>query len=74
MARNFGAQVVVLEGESPADEIIRFAKEQQITFIVLGQSVRTRLQEIFQGSVITKIMRETHDIDVLVVADSPERE
>ena len=74
LARNFGGQVVVLDGESPADEIIRFAKEQQITFIVLGQSVKTRLQEILWGSVITKIMRNTRNIDVLVVADSDEDE
>jgi two-component system sensor histidine kinase KdpD len=74
LARNFGAQVVVLEGEEPANEIIRFAKEQQITFIVMGQSIKTRMQEILQGSVITKIMRETRNIDVLVVADSDSEE
>ena len=72
MARNLGGEFVMLEGESPAEEIIRFAKEHQVTFIVMGQSVRSRLEEILRGSVITQIMRKTRNIDVLVVAESDE--
>ncbi len=72
MARNLGAEFVMLEGESPADEIIRFAKENQVTFLVMGQSVRSRMEEIVRGSVITQIMRKTRNIDVLVVAESDE--
>jgi len=72
MARNLGAEFVMLEGESPADEIIRYAKEHQVTFLVMGQSVRSRLKEILRGSVITQIMRKTRNIDVLVVAETDE--
>ena len=74
MTRNLGGENVILEGEDPAAEIIRFAKEHQVTFIVMGQSVRTRLQEILWGSVITRVMRETRNIDVLVVADTESEE
>jgi len=70
MTRNLGGEMVIIEDEEPAREIIRFAKEHQVTFMVMGQSVRTRLQEILWGSVITRIMRETSNINVLVVADS----
>lgn len=74
LTRNFGGEVVILEGEDPAQEIIRFAKKHQVTFIVMGQSARTRLHEILWGSIITRIMRDTHSIDVLVVSDSDTEE
>jgi two-component system sensor histidine kinase KdpD len=43
---------------------------RQITFIVLGQSVRGRLDEILHGSIVNRIMRETRNIDVVIVAES----
>ena len=36
----------------------------------MGQSARSRLQEIVKGSTINRIMRKTKDIDIIVVADS----
>lgn len=73
LAKSLGGEVVEIEAESVAEEIIAFAKERRITFIVMGQSGRSRLDEIFRGSTINRIMRETHNIDVVVVAD-PEKE
>lgn len=57
-------------GEDPAREIIHFAAGRQVTFIVLGQSARTRMDEILHGSIVTRVMRETRNIDVVIVADS----
>ena len=58
-----------MEGDSVAEEILRFAREQRVTFIVLGQSRRSRMNEIVRGSRIAHIIREVDHIDVLVVAD-----
>ena len=50
--------------------ILEFAREHRATFIVMGQSKRSRLDEVLRGSsLIAKIMRTTEHIDVLVVAD-----
>jgi two-component system sensor histidine kinase KdpD len=49
--------------------IIEFARAHQITFIVMGQSVRSRLEEITRGSIINRIMRETRNIDVVIVSE-----
>ena len=51
------------------EEILRFARERHASFIVLGQSRRSRLDEILRGSQITRIIREIDCADVLVVAD-----
>jgi two-component system, OmpR family, sensor histidine kinase KdpD len=66
-----------LEGnfiEAGADDvatgIIEFAKTHQVTFIVMGQSVRGRLDEILHGSIVGRIMRETRNIDVVIVAEN----
>jgi two-component system sensor histidine kinase KdpD len=52
-----------------ATGIIEFARAHQITFIVLGQSVRGRLDEILHGSIVNRIMRETRNIDVVIVSE-----
>ena len=72
LARNFGGKVVGLDGDSVADEIVRYANRAGATAIVMGQSARSRLQEIVKGSIINRIMRKTKDIDIIVVADSNE--
>jgi len=62
--------VVELSGDSEADVILNFAREHRATFVVLGQSRRSRMEEILRGSsLIARIMRETEEIDVLAVAD-----
>ncbi len=70
LARNFGGKVVELEGDSVSGEIVQYAVQAGATAIVMGQSARGRLQEILKGSIITRIMRQTKDIDIIVVADS----
>lgn len=68
-ARNLGAHTHELSGDDVASEIIDFAITHRVTFIVLGQSVRTRMEEILRGSIVTRLMRETRGIDVVIVSD-----
>ncbi|MEN6520108.1 MAG: universal stress protein [Armatimonadota bacterium] len=74
LAESFGGRVVELEGDSVANEIIHYAKQSGTTVIVMGQSARSRTQEIIKGSIINRIMRQTKDIDIIVVADSKEED
>jgi len=61
-------------GEDVAAEVISFARSHQITFIVMGQSARGRMDEILKGSIVNRIMRETRNIDVVIVAESDRAE
>ena len=70
LARNLGGELVTLQGESAADEIIKYVNGFGGTMIVMGQSARSRMEEIFRGSIINKIMRETKCVDIVVVADA----
>jgi len=54
----------------PSKVIVEVAKRHFITQILLGQSARTRWEEIKKGSIVNEIMRGTTNIDIHIVADS----
>lgn len=70
LCNKLDAKFKVIKSIDIVKGIIRFAKENSITQIVIGQSARTRINEIFRGSIVRRIMRNTKYIDVLVVSDS----
>ena len=64
--------VFLLEHErnrKPADIIIETATKHHVTQILLGQSARTRWEEIRKGSIVNTIMRKTENIDIHIVSD-----
>ncbi|MED0940107.1 KdpD-like non-kinase potassium sensor [Bacillus mobilis] len=71
LTNQFDASFVLEEanGRTPADVIIEVAKKLQVTQILLGQSARTRWEEIRKGSIVNEIMRQTKYIDIHIVAD-----
>lgn len=58
-----------LAGEDVAGEIVNYATEKNVTRIVMGQSKRSRWEEIIHGSIINKILQKSRNIDVFIVAD-----
>jgi len=69
LADRLGIPVVTLHGEVAA-ELIRYAKEHQITQIVIGHSDRTRWQEFLRGSIINELTRALRTVDILLVAEA----
>lgn len=71
LASRLKIPVVTLSGDI-AGEIVRYAREHQITQIVLGHSDRSRWQEFVKGSIINRITRELRAVDILIVANPEE--
>ncbi len=69
LCTKFDAEFKVEIAKDPAVPIIKFAKDNNITQIVMGPSARTRFHEILKGSIVRRIMMDTKYVDVLVVAD-----
>ena len=69
LARSFGAAFHVIEGQDIATSLIGFLRRERITQVVVGESHRSRFQEILKGSVIHEVMRRTSSIDFYVIAD-----
>ncbi len=72
LADQLGAEVVTLSGESPTEEILRFARERNITKLIIGKPVRGRWRERFRVSVVDALVRRSGDIDVYVTAGDPD--
>jgi two-component system, OmpR family, sensor histidine kinase KdpD len=70
LTKELGGDFIDVGDDDVAVGIIEFAKSHQITFIVMGQSVRSRLDEVLHGSIVGRIMRETRNIDVVIVAEN----
>lgn len=69
LAEELGAKVVSLSGNVIADTIIDYAKENNVTLIVAGLSHRSRIDEVFKGSVLNELTRKSGQIDVLIVGN-----
>lgn len=73
LAERLDMPVIHLHGDV-AEHLIRFAKEKNITQIIIGHASRSKLQEMIQGSIVSELARELRTIDILVVAHEPSRE
>ena len=67
LARSLGAEVVKLEGTDVAAAILEFARKNAVQHVVLGRSYRSWWRELTQGSVIDRLMRDAHGIDIHVM-------
>ncbi|WP_370575501.1 DUF4118 domain-containing protein [Methanomethylovorans sp.] len=70
LAEELEGKVIRLKG-SIANEIVSFAKSNNITLILLGHSRRSRLQEFLEGSVINKVIQKSAS-QVLVIENKGE--
>lgn len=64
---------IPLNSGDVAEELVHYAMKKNITRIVMGQSKRSRLKEIISGSIINRILRKAHNIDIFIVADRFEK-
>jgi two-component system sensor histidine kinase KdpD len=67
MARDLGAQVVILHDSNVSDALIRFAQQESISHVVFGQSARSRWDILLRGSVLNRFLAEVRDVTVQVV-------
>jgi two-component system sensor histidine kinase KdpD len=73
MARDLGARVVLLKDRKVADALIEFARKENISHVVFGQSARTRWDIFLRGSIINRFLNEMRDTTVQVVPVHKER-
>ncbi len=63
------AEIQLSEQSSVAKEILRYAREHNITRIVIGQSARSRWQELLRGSIINELFKNGKEFDFMITAD-----
>jgi two-component system sensor histidine kinase KdpD len=74
LAEELGAQSVTLAGQHVAQTVVDYAHDHNVTKIVAGKPLRSRWTELWRGSIIDQIIRQSQDIDVYVISGESEPE
>ncbi|PKN52045.1 MAG: hypothetical protein CVU55_08285 [Deltaproteobacteria bacterium HGW-Deltaproteobacteria-13] len=72
LAEELGAKIVTLSGNDIANEILRFAREQNITRIVIGKPLRSMLVEYFKGSPVSRLLYARSDFEIHLITPTME--
>jgi len=67
LAEELGAKIMSLSGNNIADEIIRFARENNITRIVIGKPLRSVIAEFFKRSPASRLLRASGDFEIHLI-------
>jgi two-component system sensor histidine kinase KdpD len=67
LAQELGARTHVLTGADVARLIVGFARQHNVTRIVIGKPLRRSLLDVLRGSPVDRLVRESGEIDVHVI-------
>jgi two-component system sensor histidine kinase KdpD len=66
-----GGRYAEATGDDIADALVRFARAENATQVILGASRRSRWAELTKGSVINRVISQAGPIDVHVISSEP---
>ncbi|MBX7244366.1 MAG: sensor histidine kinase KdpD [Candidatus Sumerlaeaceae bacterium] len=67
LAQGLGAEVVTVSGMGVAAEALRYARQRNVTKLVVGKTRTAGWSNWFSGSLVDEIVRDSCDIDVFVI-------
>lgn len=70
LAESLGGSVTRLTGTSIAESVLRYAREHNVTRIIVGKPTHSRLRDRLRGSLVDEIVRGSGEIDVHVISGS----
>ena len=68
LVEEFGGRFVEVAGADSAEALVRVARAENATQLVMGSSHRSRWEELTRGSVINRVIRLAGPIDVHVIS------
>lgn len=68
LAERLGAEVAYVLGASVPDAVLEFARERGATRVVVGKPTHSRLRDLARGSLLDRLVRESDDIEIHVIA------
>lgn len=68
LAQRLDIPVITLQGDV-AGELIRYARENEITQLVIGHSDRTFWRKLWKGDIVGRLIRELRTVDILIVTE-----
>lgn len=74
LARNFGKDVVILEGDSVVEELEKFVHTHRIDQLIVGHTHRSRFWERINGSLIDKLVRRLDGVEITIITNQTSSE
>jgi two-component system sensor histidine kinase KdpD len=69
LTQQMGGTPLESRGSDIVEAIATFAKEYGITHLVMGRTQRPWYRRLLEGSILERLLRETPDVDVIVVSN-----
>ncbi len=73
LAEELGAKLVNLIGTDVSEEIIRFAREYNITQVVIGKPLRSRLRSLVTPSPASRLLRVREGFEIHLFTPTPDK-
>lgn len=67
LAEQLGAETLVVGGDDLVAEIIRVARERNVTKIVISKHIRPQWRNLLKGSLVDQLVRNSGEIDIYVI-------
>jgi two-component system sensor histidine kinase KdpD len=74
LAERLGAETAVVSGDSVSEALLAFARERNVSKIVVGKPVHPRWRDRLRGSLLDEIVRGSGDVDVYIISGERESE
>jgi two-component system sensor histidine kinase KdpD len=74
LAEQLGAATAVLSGESVSEALLSFARERNVSKIVVGKPAHGRWRDRLRGSLLDEIVRGSGEVDVYIISGEGEGE
>ncbi|MFA5786048.1 MAG: DUF4118 domain-containing protein [Actinomycetota bacterium] len=71
LTRDLGGTFHEVTGNDIAGTVLKFARAENATLIVMGASNRSRLTELVRGSIVNRIVRDSGPIDIHIISHEP---
>lgn len=68
LAESLGAETVTLSGQKASEEILTYARDRNVTKIIVGKPTHPRWKDKLFGSMLDELVRGSGDIDVYVIS------
>ncbi len=72
LAEELGAKVAMRTAPVIADAVVAFARDHNVTKIIVGKPLRPRWVDLLRGSVVDHIIRQSGQVDVYVINSAAE--
>jgi len=68
LAESLGAGTATLSGLNAADEILAYARDHNVTKIIVGKPTHPRWRDLLSGSALDQLVRGSGDVDVYAIS------